>query len=217
MREHLHKIKHHVKKQLALRNVLIVILAITLPFVILLDNTKQAMFYEGYDDILEETARVENFSQINQNILSFFVFSDDLEGFTAREVSHMEDVRWLVQNGYNTYRILILVAFIAFFVLITRYTIQDAAYALFIASIVSIVKLSLLGLVNFGVAFDVFHRLFFEEGTWLFNQFDLLIRMYSFEFFQTISRRIIVNTGIQAAVLGFFGFMLRHTDLKRRF
>jgi integral membrane protein (TIGR01906 family) len=205
-----------IRNIFTLKNLFITLFAISVPFLILLDNTKQAVVYEGYEDILNQTGafqRVENVREINQNIIGFLIGTDkEIEELTPREQSHMKDVRWAVQNGYAIYLILLLIAFTSFFILITKYEIKDAANALMIASAVSLIKLILLSTINFDATFGAIHRLLFVEGTWMFSNVDLLIRMYSFDFFQQISRRIVINTAVQAIILGIFGYLLSKSD-----
>lgn len=208
--------KEKLNKIFTMKNLIITIFAITIPFIILLDNTKQAIVYEGYSGLLNETgafSRVNNTEEINKQIVGFMIgTSKELDMLTPKEKEHMEDVRWVVNNGYMIYITLIILAFTSFFILITKYEIKDAANALMIASIVSIAKLILLSVIDFTAIFTAIHELIFEEGTWLFSQSDLLIRMYSFEFFQQISKRIVIDTGIQAIILCITGFLIREAN-----
>jgi integral membrane protein (TIGR01906 family) len=208
--------KDWMKKIFTLKNLFITIFALTVPFIILLDNTKQAIVYEGYSGILNETgafSRVNNTEEINKQVVGFIIGTNkELDVLTPREREHMEDVRWVVKNGYIIYLTLIILAFASFFILITKYEIKDAANALMIASVISIAKLILLSVIDFTALFTVIHKLIFEEGTWLFSQSDLLIRMYSFDFFQQISKRIVIDTGMQAIILGIFGYLIKNKE-----
>ena len=203
-------------KFFTMKNLFIILFSVSVPFLILLDNTKQAIVYEGYENILNETGafdRVDNVKEINSQIVGFIIGTNqEFSALTPREKKHMEDVRWVVANGYAVYLILMLVAFVSFFVIITKYGFDTASNALMIAAVVSLSKLILLSMIDFSALFTFIHGLIFEQGSWLFSSSDLLIRLYSFEFFRQISMKIASATAIQAVVLFVFGFMFKGVE-----
>jgi integral membrane protein (TIGR01906 family) len=205
-------VKIKITKQQIIPYILITLFAITTPFVILLDNARQTVFVQGYEDILNETGtfqRVENAEDVNKNLINFFMNKEELQYFTAKEKEHMEDVKRIVNDSLIVYIILIIISFASFFLIVNYYGIRHAADALVIATIISMVKISLLGIIDFNTLFNLMHTTLFKNGTWIFDRLDLLIQMYSFEFFQEISKKIIINTGIQALTLAVFGLFLR--------
>ena len=61
-----------------------------------------------------------------------------------------------------------------------------------------VVVVGAFALIAFGVAFELFHRIFFPGGNWAFSGNSLLIRLYPYEFWQLTAGAL----GILAAVAG---------------
>jgi integral membrane protein (TIGR01906 family) len=114
-------------------------------------------------------------------------FSDGTALYNERELSHMVDVKDVVQSTMRWY----LVGFILLVILIAL-AIQTGNRRVFWESLswggfltVAIVLFFLVYLaLNFDALFTQFHKLFFESGSWVFYFSDSLIRLFPLPFWQ---------------------------------
>lgn len=191
----------------SLDKVLMVILAVILPFVLLLGAVRlimtpqfPALEYQrpgfpedpyGFGD--EERTKWSAFAVrylVNDADISYLEqlrFEDGRPLYRAEELSHMEDVKGVVKTA-----------------LVVWYGLLGAAFALSVwfaamggwrklgkalrtgawLSIALIAFIVVMTAVSFDKLFDRFHRLFFTEGTWLFYQNDTLIRLFPLVFWR---------------------------------
>ncbi len=104
--------------------------------------------------------------------------------YTAEERGHMRDVR-LVLYGFLALGAAsaAIVAYAA-----TRYSTERATWhairrgAVLLAA--ALIVLGVVGLLAFGVAFELFHRILFPGGNWAFPADSNLIKLYPYAFWQ---------------------------------
>jgi integral membrane protein (TIGR01906 family) len=109
--------------------------------------------------------------------------------YNERELSHMQDVKNLVQKTiygwYLTGALVILAGFVAWRIKkLSDYwiAIRDGGWATLF-----LILTILLGVtINFDWLFTAFHHLFFTGGTWLFFYSDTLIRLFPMEFWMNL-------------------------------
>jgi hypothetical protein len=104
--------------------------------------------------------------------------------YTADEAGHLADVRVVLY----LFLALALLSAIALFVGLRRAP-RDAQASKAIARgaltlVVLVIGLGVVGLVAFGVAFEIFHRLLFPGGNWAFPPGSNLIALYPIGFWQ---------------------------------
>lgn len=110
--------------------------------------------------------------------------SNGVPWFRAEEISHMTDVKVVMQVGLAIAVVVVIAALITAF-LRRR---QDAAGMLRAAvrgawvTIVLMVLLGVVAAVSWQWFFATFHSLFFADGTWTFSLSDTLIRLYPTRF-----------------------------------
>ncbi len=135
-------------------------------------------------------------------------FPDGKSFYNERELSHMEDVKAVVQGTLRWYLVGVILL-----VILTALALQTGNKRAFWESLswggfltVGIVLFVLVYLAfNFDALFTQFHKLFFESGTWVFYESDSLIRLFPLPFWQDCF--IVVGTlsllgGILAGWLG---------------
>lgn len=127
---------------------------------------------------------------INQEDISFLEnlkMADGSQLYNNRELSHMVDVKNLVQAALMVWRIV----FISFLLIIIVLAITK--HQQIIRSLLFISGISTLGIIflilamvaiNFSELFNYFHYLFFTGDTWLFYETDTLIRLFPLKFWQ---------------------------------
>jgi integral membrane protein (TIGR01906 family) len=126
----------------------------------------------------------------NDSDISFLgnlTFMDGVSLFTDRELSHMHDVKNVVQPvlvvGYGLWFLILGLALWARF---------GGWWAVYVRGIwrggwltVGLVLVfGILGAISFWQFFTVFHELFFTGDSWQFQYFDTLIRLFPMRFWQ---------------------------------
>lgn len=128
--------------------------------------------------------------------------------YQEREIKHMVDVRVLVDQVKIVLPITALLMIVAL-VLLTRSTPIIAARALLNGALLTIALFVLIGLfaaIGFNTFFTLFHRIFFEGDTWLFNYTDSLIQFYPLPFWFATSIALVLATIVEAGTIGVIGW-----------
>jgi len=146
-----------------------------------------------------------------------FKLADGSPMYNERELSHMRDVKILIQNAFLGWGILGILLILAgviswqqknlgpFFMALSR-----GGWATLV-----IIGLILVGVVvSFNGLFTDFHRIFFTGDTWLFYYSDTLIRLFPMQFWQDAFIWMGVFASIQALIFGVFGRMIARRFLK---
>lgn len=133
-----------------------------------------------------------------------------LDVYDEREIKHMVDVRDLVDKvkvGLPMVAILILVSLAA--LARQKENRALAARGLLNGAILTIglfVAIGLFAAIGFQTFFTLFHKVFFEGDTWLFNYTDSLIQFYPLPFWFATSIALVATTIGQAAIVGLIGW-----------
>ena len=108
--------------------------------------------------------------------------------FTESELSHMEDVKDVVQGWLLAWYVVVglSVAILGWFLIMGQWSsMRQAFQAGGWVTIGLISAIFIFMLVNFNTLFTLFHRfLNFSEGTWLFDESSMLIRLLPLELWQ---------------------------------
>lgn len=112
-------------------------------------------------------------------------FPDGRPLFNERELSHMVDVKNVVQLGLRVWAadiaLLLILALIAVFSHRMRSYLLGLSIGGWIT--VGVILLILVAVfTNFDVLFTTFHQLFFTSGSWVFYYSDTLIRLFPLPF-----------------------------------
>jgi len=130
--------------------------------------------------------------------------------YDEREIKHMVDVRDLVDKvkvGLPMLAILIIVSLGA--LARQKENRALAARGLLNGAILTIglfVAIGLFAAIGFQTFFTLFHKVFFEGDTWLFNYTDSLIQFYPLPFWFATSIALVATTIGQAAIVGLIGW-----------
>ncbi len=157
---------------------------------------------------------LDDADELYLNVFEFLVYQRDLSSkFTADETSHMHDVR-LLFNFFRVFSVLFFISLLAYFfylkkivsnnVLLTRFF-----RSLFVGCVISFVLVLFILLVSFFdfvSSFDIFHRVFFPQGNWLFPADSLLITLFPQSFFFSIAKKILFSSLIISSILGVISY-----------
>lgn len=165
-------------------------------FIILLSFTIHVFNKEFYSHKFEENGAYATFGKdkidkVNSEVFGFFLLKNNLETgfFNEKEKEHLKDVRTLFIKGY-------VLLFISFFILVALY--KQWAFKLFLASglagLLIILIITLLSFINFNFLFTLFHKIFFKDGTWIFD--SGIIQVYTYDLFYNMFLRILITSVI---------------------
>lgn len=124
--------------------------------------------------------------------------------FTESELSHMVDVKNVVQKALLAWYIVIglSVAIFGWFLIMGQWSsLRKAFQAGGWITLGLIGALLIFLLVSFDTLFTRFHQLFFTEGTWLFDESSTLIRLFPFEFWRDAFALVLIFTLLVGLIL----------------
>lgn len=190
-----------------INKILVVLLALFIPFIILMGGVRLIMSpafakfeydragfpLDPYGMETQERKQWAGYSiryLTNSEPIDYLGNLQTFQGqkiFTESELSHMFDVKEVVQGALIAWYILIglSVAILGWFLIMGQWSSMRHAF-----QAGGWVTLSLIGalliflLVSFDTLFTRFHQLFFADGTWLFDESSTLIRLFPFVFWR---------------------------------
>ncbi|MBW2968967.1 DUF1461 domain-containing protein [Candidatus Woesearchaeota archaeon] len=165
---------------------------ILVPIVVYLLSFGMVVFhYPSYEKLISKYSADKTTAELQtKNIISYFQGSEELRGFTKPEADHLKDVRFLI------WTLLIVLVFL----IILLFKIHDYE-AIVLGGIISLILPLILYIIPFEILFDVFHRIFFPQGNWMFDYNSILIQMYPFQFFYDFFKNILFRGFILGLVI----------------
>lgn len=129
--------------------------------------------------------------------------------YSAREVSHMADVRTVFQSVWRAWWIAVIVILLSGFVLWRRGDLLALASAVQSGGVLTAVLIGSIALLAFfawQVWFENFHLIFFKPGSWLFSYSDTLIRLFPLQFWMGATFTISTISFIGGSLLAVIGW-----------
>ena len=130
--------------------------------------------------------------------------------YDDREIKHMVDVRELVDKVKIVLPLLLVLIVVLFIALtLAKENRALAARGLLKGAVLTVgvfVAVGLFAAVGFQTFFTLFHRVFFEGDTWLFNYTDSLIQFYPLPFWFATSIALVSVTIGEAVIIGWVGW-----------
>ena len=204
-------------------NVLAILLVISVPLILYPTNISLILFDESfYEQKFGEYGVYEQYGKetadsVNLELLDYFRNDEcycAIDFFTFEEQQHLYDVKNAVRASFSlAFAASALALIFAILALIMDYNSLIKKIPIILISggvftVLASLLLILLSSFNFDLVFTHFHKLLFEEGTWLFPAESNLIGIYPFEFFYDIFREVFFSTMIHAFALALIGFFL---------
>lgn len=115
--------------------------------------------------------------------------------FTPEEVSHMTDVKWVLQIGLWAGVVVVLAALVLG--LLRRRDRDGLLTSVAVGgwlTVIASAALAVVAALGWQQFFAGFHSLFFSDGTWTFSTADTLIRLYPTQFWMDAAGTIAVIT-----------------------
>ncbi len=203
---------------------ILAIAVLLIPLIIYLASFKIAAFDERfYKGEFSRYGVYENFPEadsINSGLLHYLQYEKertlvDIDVFNAKEKQHLLDVKIAVQM---LLRLLSVSVFIFIILIFAAYfsdkkSFLDLLSRIFIlggtVTLIYAFLFYLLAVLNFGFLFDGMHRLFFKEGTWLFDASNAVVRIYQEQIFYDIVVRIAALASIISLTLILAGIVYK--------
>ncbi len=197
--------------------VVFILLVINIPFVLYLHNAKTMVFDEKFHQQLfikyDTYSEFSDIEEINSELIDYLKYGGtlDIDVFNEKEITHMKDVRNLVQSSIILLNVLLVLFLI---LLISLYYIdkEKIGLSLIIGGGLTFLDAFVFFIItrfNFRWLFDKFHRIFFVGESWLFRSDETLVSMYQQGFFNDILVRIILNTFFMALLMIVVGLIIR--------
>lgn len=148
------------------------------------------------------------FNNEGPEFLEKLKFEDGTPIYNEREVSHMLDVKILLQTTLTIFYILLGVLAVVIYLNWRKKTLKDIWRSLSVGGWITI---GLIGSIIFGILisfewlFTAFHKVFFTGDTWLFYYSDTLIRLFPMRLWQDAFIMMGTITLGLALFLAFFG------------
>ncbi len=149
---------------------------------------------------------------VNSEVLGYFNGGSlETEFFDAREKSHLADVKSVLSNVSITSLTssILLVILLSFMIYsgmkkqISFTLIGGGAFTI-LAGILVLIS----SMINFNIPFTLIHRMFFDEGTWLFSAGSNIITLYPEGVFYDFAVKLFTNSMLQGLVVSVLGLVL---------
>lgn len=130
--------------------------------------------------------------------------------YNAREVGHMLDVKVVADAFKSVLWLLAIIVIGGLIILLVRTETRSLGAKAIqqggLLTVIIVVAIMVFMGVAWGLAFTVFHNLFFSSGTWTFSYSDSLIRLFPEQFwfdFGMLWTGLILLEGIILALIGY--------------
>ncbi len=155
------------------------------------ENNVYPSFYAKRDVLLQENHDVMQYLKSGSGMI-------ESQFFDAKEKSHLADVRIVMQSAAYALIIVLVIWLVGIY-----FYRKDAASIIYRGGLLSLLLFLLLLLcaLNFELAFTYFHKLFFADGSWMFEPTENLVRMYPERFFYNTAKNILLTFGALGAVI----------------
>jgi integral membrane protein (TIGR01906 family) len=186
----------------------LVIVLIFVPFRLLVFNEPFYNYELNKLGVYEELGKEKTQQLINQALYFLDTGNGNLPDFNEREVSHLHDVKQLVDIFLITgsLSIFLLILF-CYFQYNEKYFSYSFVYS-GISCLALILTLCLMVLINFNYFFTGFHNLFFKPGTWMFDpSIEIIKQLFPDAFFMDFVLFWVLGAGILSIISILFGII----------
>ncbi|MBI3051381.1 DUF1461 domain-containing protein [Candidatus Woesearchaeota archaeon] len=199
----------------ALRYATVTVLAVSLAFLIVAASFTSVFLDQGiYRAEFAKTGayeRAPDADSLNSEVLDYLKGNGNIPmDFSEREKSHLADVKQLIRAFFVSALGAAAVAIAASVTLaLLRRLLAGFTAATILGSLFILLAMGVLWILPFGWVFDNFHLSLFQPGTYLFEESDLLIKLYPAQFFQDFAMIIALRTAVLSGVLLVVAVLLR--------
>lgn len=208
-------------------NILIILLILDIPFILYSFNFNKTVFDNGvYKKEFEKYNvydRLDNYDieKINNDVLNYLKYKNtELNNnfFNQREKTHLKDVKDLVQLILFLFYFSIALFFVLLSLSIVlnkknlKKIIKNIGVVFFFSGILTFLDAFVFWLIvklNFDFAFGLMHKIFFKEGTYVFDlSFENIVVLYPQGLFYDVTVKVVLDTLVFSLVLFLVGLSI---------
>lgn len=144
----------------------------------------------------------------------------DIPKLNQDELSHMSDVKVLINNLRITYFTLLLIYSVLIIILLSKSKniieiISELLYKGGIIANIAFMILILITLLSFTSTFTTFHQIFFPQGNWEFPADSYLLQVFPESFFVAGFKQIMTSSFVVGLVILVSGIIIRFISLRK--
>lgn len=193
------------------------LLFIIIPLLIFLFSFKLLIFNYGFYEKQFDNNLDREF--VKGNVLNLFDYFKDKgelnDNFNEREKLHLEDVKNLINKANILFYILLIMFIISIIYFIYTKDFKAIRFNLIAGGCLTLLFILILVLFDFSDLFLKFHYLIFNNNLWMLNpETDLLINIFTENFFFKFFKRILLNSSIISCILIFIGILMKNVHLQ---
>jgi len=209
-------------------NILITLLILDIPFVLYSFNFNNVVFDENFykKEFMKHDvySRLNNYNieKINNDVLDYLKYKNvelaDDGFFNEREITHLKDVKELVQFILFIFYFSIILFFVLLILIIIlnkknlKKILKNIGIVFLFSGILTFLDAFVFWLIarlNFDFAFELMHNTFFKAGTYVFDpSVERIVVLYPHQFFYDITVKVVLDTLIISLVLGLVGLVI---------
>lgn len=189
------------------------LLFMIIPFIIILFSFKLLVFnYDFYEKQFDHELDKDFVKGNTLNLFEYFKGNSELsDNFNEKEKLHLKDVKDLITKFLFIFYVLSLIFIISIVYLLYKKDFNAIRFNLIVGGCFTLFLILILVLFDFSELFLRFHYLIFSNELWLLNpETDLLINIFTENFFFNFFKRIILNSSIISCILIFVGVLIKN-------
>lgn len=130
--------------------------------------------------------------------------------YNQRELDHMQDVQNVYQAVWRIWQLslvlIIVIGALQLFITKKLLTFAGSLQTGGLLTVGLVLGVGLMATFGWQLWFELFHRFFFQPGSWLFDYSDTLIRLFPVQFWFDITLAVSAMSLIGAGLLAFLGW-----------
>ena len=189
------------------------LLFMIIPFIIILFSFKLLVFnYDFYEKQFDHELDKDFVKGNTLNLFEYFKGNSELsDNFNEKEKLHLKDVKDLINKFLFMFYVLSMIFIISIVYLLYKKDFNAIRFNLIVGGCFTLFLILILVLFDFSELFLRFHYLIFSNELWLLNpETDLLINIFTENFFFNFFKRIILNSSIISCILIFVGVLIKN-------
>ncbi|MBL7148043.1 MAG: TIGR01906 family membrane protein [Nanoarchaeota archaeon] len=189
------------------------LLFMIIPFIIILFSFKLLVFnYDFYEKQFDHELDKDFVKGNTLNLFEYFKGNSELsDNFNEKEKLHLKDVKDLINKFLFMFYVLSMIFIISIVCLLYKKDFNAIRFSFIVGGCLTLLLILILVLFDFSELFLRFHYLIFSNELWLLNpETDLLINIFTENFFFNFFKRIILNSSIISCILIFVGVLIKN-------
>jgi integral membrane protein (TIGR01906 family) len=163
------------------------------------------------------TIITSDFTEAQKETLDYLKGKSEVpKNYGENEVSHLQDVKQVMKKVDYFFLVLLL----GISLTITSYRKSRELRKLFLYGGISTISLMLMivpvSIFAFNELFDLFHKIVFPQGNWMFPLGSLLITVFPVKFFFEISKKIFLQTMFLGSIFIVISYYLKNVFQNKR-